>query len=368
MFEKILSQSENNDTPLYFGHLYLPGGTKSARSGEERYKLKTWREELADENRFDNYDSSSTLVAPDISTPKVDRSAVVGCLMQIIDHRRMEDGRLMILVQALERFVVDEIVDTLPFSVANVQILLDREELPWEKKDIDENQCKYIRGKAVDASFYYHDYEFDKPKLPVSIDNDDYVTQESIPWIKISKMLPFASYSTDDVCLDTANEKTVHVDDTMTDDMSSNDDIGEIPLEQELWNGGILWDAPHVPNVIVRRSDTLDCDTLETLLWLALDDFCRATGFTLPPEILCLLPREMDYLEIQTDKYLSSNYPKIRRQRRLSYLAPALIENLELPMKGMRQVWLNTPSTASRLLGTLERYEYLNNKMMGQFE
>merc|ERR1719491_1382401 len=95
----------------------------------------------------------------------------------------MEDGRLTILVQALERFVVDEIVDTLPFSVANVQILLDKEELPWEKneeegddddgksirrKDVDENYCKYIRGKAVEASFCYHDYEYDKPSLPVS--------------------------------------------------------------------------------------------------------------------------------------------------------------------------------------------------------
>jgi hypothetical protein len=49
-------------------------------------------------------------------------------------------------------------------------------------------------------------------------------------------------------------------------------------------------------------------------------------------------------------------------------MAPELIENIELPMKGMRQVWLNTPSTAERLLGALERYEYLNNMLMGQFE
>lgn len=146
---------------------------------------------------------------------------------------------------------------------------------------------------------------------------------------------------------------------------------GELPMEQELWNGGITWDPPPVPNVIIRRSqDTLNCDTLETLLWLALDDFCRATGFTLPAEVRCLLPPEMDYLDIvkATDRPLSSNYPRMRRQRRLSYLAPALIENLEVPMKGMRQVWLNTPSTTARLVGALERYEYLNNKMMGQFE
>lgn len=165
-------QGEENDKPLYYGHLYLPGGTASSNSGEERYQLKTWRDELKDENRFDNYDSSSTTNAPDISTLKVDRSAVVGCLMQIIDHRKMEDGRLMILVQALERFVVEEIVDTKPYAVGNVQVLLDKEELPWERRggdgkrvssSVDENSCKYVRGKAVDASFYYHDYEFDRP-------------------------------------------------------------------------------------------------------------------------------------------------------------------------------------------------------------
>ncbi|KAL7524830.1 hypothetical protein ACHAXR_000734, partial [Thalassiosira sp. AJA248-18] len=150
MFETILSQSssspsssgelllddqekKNNPPPLYFGHLYLPGGTTSAKSGEERYTLKTWRDELADEHRFDNYESSRTLATPDVSTPTVDRSAVVGCLMQIIDHRRMEDGRLMLLVQAVERFVVEEIVEMRPYAVANVQILLDREELAWEK-------------------------------------------------------------------------------------------------------------------------------------------------------------------------------------------------------------------------------------------
>ena len=290
----------------------------------------------------------------------------------------------MILVQALERFVVEEIVDTKPYSVANVQILLDKEELPWERhgnsrrKDMNENLCKHLRGKAVAASFYYHDYEFgDRPRLPVQDKNDtgdeNYLSKDDIPWLEISKLLPFAHYSTDGMCLDAANEKTAHVDDSMVtlsdDDSGSSVAGGELPLEQELWNGGITWDPPPVSNVVIRQSqECKNCDTLETLLWLALDDFCRATGFILPEEITCLLPPEMDYLDVKADRHLSSNYPKIRRQRRLSYLAPALIENLETPMKGMRQIWLNTPSTSARLLGALERYDYLNNKLMGQFE
>ncbi|KAL3760035.1 hypothetical protein ACHAWU_006583 [Discostella pseudostelligera] len=384
MFEKLLSSQEDESSssqPLYFGHLYLPGGSTSAKSGEERYRLKTWREEWNDETRFTDYMKVSTRVAPEIATLSIDRSAVIGCLMQILDYRRMEDGRLMIFVQALERFVVEEVVDTVPYAVANVQILLDKEELPWEKvvvgknsvKDYDENFCKHQRGKTVDACFYYHTYEFDRPRLPVSDKNEKgdekYLTKEDVPWVEISHLLPFAHYSTsDESCLDVANEKLARTHDA-SNDTEGGFAGGELSLEQQLWNGGILWEPPRLSSAVNRRSrkdaTDLSCDTLETLLWLALDDFCSATGFVLPLEVRCLLPPEMDYLNIKSETYLSSNYPKLRRQRRLSYMAPELIENIELPMKGMRQVWLNTPSTAQRLLSVLERYEYLNNKLMG---
>lgn len=386
MFERIISQSSSdadgreNDEPLYFGHLYLPGGTSSAKSNEERYRLKTWREELDDDRRFDDHGSSSTLNSPDISTPAVDRSAVVGCLMEILDHQRMEDGRLMILVQALERFVVEDIVDVKPYGVANVRILLDEEDLPWEGRaggtNVDEGRCESLRGRAVAASFGYHDYEFDRPRLPVK-EGGLYLSKEEVPYVEISRLLPFARYSADETCLEAANEKAAGVEEAATvvalkdidDGDGSSLASGEPPLERQLQNGGITWDPPPVPNVVLRRSrDDLDCDALETLLWLALDDFCRATGFALPEEVRILLPPELDYLDVTTDRRLQSDYPKIRRQRRLSYLAPALIENLEVPMKGMRQVWLNAPSTRARLLGALERYDYLNNKMMGRFQ
>ena len=399
MFETILSSTTStsdefsnlSNEPLYFGHLFLPGGTASSKTGEDRYQLKTWREELLDEKRFDKSNSNSNF---DNTAP--DRSEVIGCLMQIIDHRRMEDGRLMILVQALERFVVDEILETRPYSVANVQVLLDDEDLSWKTNskdsktdneggdtsngdatDIDENYCKYLRGKAVAASFYYHDYEFDKPKLPITDDgSENYLSKDDVPWIAISKLLPFAHYSSDDVSLDVANEKTLHVSDSINTNIDESEKSGsiytgrELPIEDQLYGGGILWNPPSMAEVIIRRSgDATDCDTLETLLWLALDDFCRATRFELPEEVRCLVPPEMmDYLDISPPvKYLSPMYPKIRRQRRLSYHAPALIENLEVG-KGMRQIWLNTPSTKARLLAVLERFDYLNNQLMGQFE
>ena len=384
MFERILASRR---PPYYFGHLYLPEGTTSARTGEERYRLRTWREELADERRFDDCSSSSTQASPDVATPTVDRSAVVGCLMQITDHRRMEDGRLMLLVQALERFVVEEVVETRPYATAHVQILLDTEELPWERrrdegsrreKEREDEARKLLRGRAVSASFAYHAYEFDPPLLPVLGQNakgeERFLAKDDVPWLAISKLLPFACYSADDTCLDAANKQTAQIENSVVASANILAKGGEatrvaseeMPLERELWNGGITWEPPRASRESRRRSD--DCDALETLLWVALDDFCRGTGFALPEEVACLLPPELDYLGIEPKRRLSDDYPKLRRQRRLSYLAPALVENLETPMKGLRQAWLNAPSTSARLSGALERYDYLNDKIMGQFE
>ncbi|EJK77626.1 hypothetical protein THAOC_00530 [Thalassiosira oceanica] len=373
MFESIMS-SPSGSGPRYFGHLHCPGGTKSIRSGEERYTLKSYDQELEDESRFDNFNSTSTLMMPDIRTPTVDRSAVVGCLCEILDLRRMEDGRLMILTQALERFVVSEVASDQKrlYDVANVQILLDEEELPWDQsKEIDENFCKPLRGKAVKSSFRYHKYEYDRPTLPVSDSNvmggENYVTQDEVPLVKISEMLPFSRYNVSveaSSSLDDANEKAIGMIKSVD---AASFEGGELPLERILWNGGIVWNPPSVTQVV--RRDNLNCDQLETLLWLSLEDFSRASGFVLPEEVRQLVPPEMDYLDIpRPERILSSRYPKTRRQKRLSYLAPALIENLEHPFIGLRQVWLNCPSIAARLNGALERYDYLNNKMLGRFE
>ena len=379
MFETILSSSSLQRQPLYFGHLYVPGGSANAQQSPE-CQLRTWRDELADYDttRFD----PSVLNTYRGNQYVNDRSAVIGCLMQITDYRRMEDGRLMILVQALERFVVEDIVETKPYGVANVQILLDEEELLWNnaKSYVSEDSCKYLRGEVISSSFYYHDYEFEKAKLPISNscdDNDDdntdeyYLSKDDVPWISISKLLPFARYSTDDISPIKANEYRRSVEQSC---MSINENAsGELPLEKQLQNGAILWKPPPLMSsdrVIRRSQDLNDCDTLETLLWLAIDDFCRAARFTLPEEVACLIPREMDYLDITIPSAtveLSQQYPKLRRQRRLSYLAPALIENLDVG-KDMRQVWLNTPSTKARLVGVLERFDHLNNEIMGQFE
>ena len=133
--------------------------------------------------------------------------------MQILDHWRMDDGRLVVLMQALERFVVEEIINSRPYVIASVQLVLSEEELPWEDEDNNDeimtktssirarkrsdirgvgSKCKFLRGAAVAASFRYHKYEFSKPMLEI------YLTNEDVPWLQISSLLPFAHYPVDD--------------------------------------------------------------------------------------------------------------------------------------------------------------------------
>jgi hypothetical protein len=125
--------------------------------------------------------------------------------MQILDHWRMDDRRLIVLIQALERFVVKENVNTRPYTVTNVQILLNKEELPWEEGG-DNNEimtktsgiwamkhsgirdagsrCKFLRGvAAVVALFWYHEYVFNEPILVI------YLTEEDVPWLQILSLL-----------------------------------------------------------------------------------------------------------------------------------------------------------------------------------
>ena len=342
MFETIL----NGPKPWYVGHLHAPGGFKMTRTGEKRFQLKTWRDEMEDPEQF---------LEPE-------RSAVVGTLMRITDHRRMRDGRLVLLVHVLERFVVENIVQEQPYSIADVQILPDLEVIP---KGSDENFAKIARAAAVNYAFQFHDYEFDHVKLPVPADSE-YTAQDSIAGSDIAKLLPFAFYSKDESKLDSSID--------LAEIPSSSFSGGQPPLEKLLKREDILQSPPLLKgggqDNPQRRSESPE--TLEKLLWLSIEEFCRLTNFVPPPELTCLIPSEMDYLDIapesSSDDVLSDQYPPIRRQHRLSYTAPALLERLiDIGMDG-RKALLCTPSTSERLAFALEQFEFVNANAMGEFE
>jgi len=93
MFEKIIHSGSN--PPYYFGHLYLERGSKALSKNSN----------IDDVSRLMNYKDYDMEHHGD----GVIGSAVLGTLMRITDYRRIDDGRLLILVQAVERFVVTNV-------------------------------------------------------------------------------------------------------------------------------------------------------------------------------------------------------------------------------------------------------------------
>jgi Lon protease-like protein len=346
MFEKILAGPQ----PWYVGHLHLPGGSGAARAtGETRFKLKSWQQEMQDDQRFD----------------EKERSDVLGTLMRITDYRRLEDGRLLLLVHVMDRFVVQEVMQDFPYGIANVQILPDIEQLVGEHAG-DEFTAKEARAAAVRQSFLYHDYEYDKTtQLPLPRRSEYLSTQGGIPAGELTKVLPFAFYSRDDSSL-----KSIPPLRKPSSSSASNASDKAPSLEKQLQSELILRNPPPLPGAVRSRCSE-DLDSLERLLWLALRDFREQTGAVIPDALLALMPPDV------TDSWqfdrpvllLSEEYPAFRRQQRLSYAAAALLERSPVVGgEGLRSVLLQAPGTKARLTTVLERFELLNDLLLGQFQ
>ena len=87
MFETILHQPP----PWYVGHLYLPGCSQNLKSKNPKYKLTSWEAVSSSQQQEQEWTTNNS----------ADESAVVGTILRIADFRRMVDGRLLLLVQAM---------------------------------------------------------------------------------------------------------------------------------------------------------------------------------------------------------------------------------------------------------------------------
>jgi hypothetical protein len=242
---------------------------------------------------------------------------------------------LILLVQALERFVVVKCVQVLPFSIADVQILPDFDYLLTK-----EAEARTLRTKAILESFRYHDYEYDVDfSLPLG--DGKYLSSMDIYGPDLAKVIPFVPYSTS-------------LELSELDPVESNEKVeqsavpsNEESLESRLVVGGILRPPPSLSGLTRPKASM---DDLENLLWTALVDFCTATKIVLPMEVLCLLPPSRDTRDWPThvEFRLSPEYPSHRRQRRMSFSASAFLERTNVGAD-LGQVWLETPGTKARL-------------------
>ena len=335
MFETILRGADGDDkVPRYFGHLYLPGGTKSSRSGEKRFALKSWKEEVADKERYISFE----------------RSVVVGCLMRINDYRRLDDGRLILHVQALERFVVDKVVREFPYSVANVQLLPDVEQLG--ECVSNENTGKPARAAAVRrALHHYHRYEFASTQLPLPKE-PEYLKATQVSDEEMAELMPHAEYNLDEAFSDDDADDDVDELTKRLQDKSSRSSE-PLQLEHELEREGILQD--------IAVSDKSDAAGMEQLVWLALATLSQNSDIELPDELLCLMPPELDYLDIAPERLLDEDYPELRRQSRLSFAASTILEQPGMAT-AVRQAMLQIPSTTARLAAVLQQLQQMNRQ------
>ena len=398
MFEKILYGPK----PWVVGHLYLPGGSKNlskeSKIDKEPFRLKTWVEEVESREAITSLDDSSR------------RSAVVGCLLKITDYRRMADGRLLLLVHGIHRFVVTNVQQEVPYSIADVQLLPDLEEIDPDSGWVisqTEADVSIARAMAVEESVRFQDFEYDpEHQLPIPNKNDLEITD--IPGSSITRVLPFSPFSktldpptptTEGSRSKRALEESMQEDNAgeiLPTTLSSRPeydakiardgkpDFGNMTtLECQLIECGILNEPPTHPEVLTPRAN-LTLRELEYELWLAINDFLITSRSPVSPVILGLLPPSVNFpshfvvesiaadlgtLDSVEHDFVAvpATYPEIRRQQRLSYSAAQLLEQTDYG-KDLRQRLLETPSTQSRLRLVLERFDMLHSATWGEFQ
>jgi Lon protease-like protein len=375
MFESIIS----NGKPCYVGHLYLPDGSNNIKSTNDCFRLKTWQEEI-----------TSRQEAPDPSQP---RSAVVGTLLNVTDYRRLTDGRIVLLVQALERFVVTHVQRQLPYSIADVQLLPDTDESDGYMEGMLEGEARQARAKAVDMSLRYHLYEHADMRLPLPESKTGLSVYEAFR-SNLATVLPFSAFSkrlkiSAEAPVDTVAEEELTLKEGFED--------AEAPaLEARLLEGGILNGPPTHPEVPCSLSSKSSLYDIEYHLWLAVNNFLLATEMPISPHMLALLQKRdawpknfvlkktlEAYLVVNKSRddgkvivavshgyvFLPRDYPDLRRQRRVSFTLAHLLEGYygEESM-GLRQLLLEIPSTRMRLLFLLERFEMIYDDVAGTFQ
>jgi hypothetical protein len=399
VFEEIIRSNKHG---MYFGHLHIPDNCHDVRGEGEECALKSWEDDV----EFGKMSHEQK------------RANVLGTLMKITDFRRMEDGKLLLLVQALDRFVVLDTVREVPYGIAHVQLLPDREEIQLPRLSVPagasdagqdnngggekvandssknnltamytEDLVQPARAAAVmDAWNQWYPYEFETTQLPLP--REENMDPSEVVGAAIAKVLPYAPFDTSRLPTEllkppnmqqkmigsrssllqavVANKQSRMEQQTQfphdePEDTEERVDwmaqrlSGEKALEVNLLEGGILSEV-QLPDSILRQS----ISELEINLWLALNKYLVESRTPVSPVLLGLLPQGQrwpaDFLLERIADTIDSNqgyehkyvrvstlYPALRRQKRLSYCAPRLLERDQDAVNGLRQQLLQIP-------------------------
>jgi len=336
-----------------------------------------------------------------------DEAVVVGTLMRINDHVRLDDGRLMLHLHAVERFVVLEPSRLLPYPRADVMLLPDEEELvaaEGETKD-GNNTATIGIGSAVEQSLLrWNRFEFDSsvrfPMARRGEGDDDAIM--SLAEVLLSggedafgSLIPFApyAYSYSEGELDhNNNSKAEHRAEQTTTSGSTTPDISELAKHNVTREAKSF--ALEQLECTINQNTMQHTDEIERDLWILIDEYVQLRDVTdvFPKHLLSLLPKGMDWpeqfaLNKLANAYAAialaakaeegdnnsfayvadrSDYPNQRRQKRLSYACTALlggpVNDHPLLNRTMRRRLLEMPSTKGRLWAARELFEAYNSQ------
>ena len=423
LFSSILARGNTKEQPWYFGSLYQEASESSSSSSSSGSKVLSHPPNPHQKGALTLQSWQNSLENATSTTP------VLGTLMRIADYRRLQDGRLFLLVEAMERFVVSRVEQELPYGIATVQLIPDAEEVDpdphWMHGSL-ESQVGDARSWALAESFQrYHPYEYDETfRLPPP---NDYVQHNSqflrslltlvVPYVPLSKTADLEALQAMPLDMNPPTD--------MKDDKDKATRTSIFPhqpcLEEQLLQHNILKDYRH-PDVSIQN---LSLDDLEYRLWMEVNHFLKSTKTPVSPVLLGLIPlshhdepvvdtassQEEEVAEevpgeaqdddasessnhanaIQwpsnfslrkiADEIAASDYkhnfvqvspalPQYRRLRKLSYSLTAVLEEHSNDMEGsFRQELLETISTRARLECILERLEAHNSATVwGEFE
>ena len=373
-----------------FGHLRLPGGSASLSGGGDGggpLDLRGWEDEGPYRERvlYDTDDGDDNGAGGGVEGGgEGPKSAVIGTLMRIVDHRRMSDGKMLLLVQALERFVVVRPVRELPYSVADVMLFPDEEEVRYRLNVDDAGEgegeggptrltevtAAPARYRALASSRRWQEYEFEAmARLPVRDDKRDDLTVSDIVGTALRDVMPFLPYSVlaDPLLIAEADGRRVDPSelDPPPDDVATLEDE-EGSIEERLVDYNIMRSRLRLKRLRVSDMDQrVPTNNTEERLWILIDDFVRIRRLqSVPAKLLSLLPRNKEWpadfvlkgwaekSAKENPKFASQiqNYPSLRRQRSLSYAAVVLLEKMPMAKVDSRQRLLEYWSTKDRLL------------------
>ena len=349
MFSEILAGPE----PRIFGHLLLPGGTNNL--GKPDYGL----------GRFDT------------------KASVVGTLMKITDSKRMDDGRLIIVVQALERMVVVNCTREVPYSVATVALLPDLDRIQHHA-EAGQGALTKSEARAAAAAEGLHWGSFEN--LATVFNDKAKGVSQIIPMDK--------NGAPSELTRTQAGAVEKALEDMKAILAQEADPLVIDSLEEDLEKAGLL----------IGDSSNRGLEELEYDVWIAVDTLIRLVyqlnpnkerGIPLPTQFLGLLPPTppkpwpMGFqftqvvAELAASKQLlvgtatlspfvrvpeNDNYPSYRRARRLSYVVTCLLENISIegegpPEQRPRQDLLEVATTKGRLAAVRRKLDLVNNAL-----